>query len=246
MTRTGMMHGYLRRIQGFGPDIKLFLLYNLLANIGYGVIELIFNLYLLKLGLLEDFIGEWRAVQTICMAVSAALIGTILNRFGIWRGIVSRILSPDPLVAGTGIRRNTASAPHSRWMLRCVTCISLQPLDAIHSRMVSIRPTSARRRHLFLCCVALLNDRVTCRWVRTVPDQCHRPHHQRSFRSVLPVGAGRGTIIASLGLVPMFMMGEARRARPRREVHATTVPETTAQRRQVRNDMSISFLRAGS
>ena len=37
------MSSYIRRVRGFSFDIKLFLLYNLLANIGFGVIELVFN-----------------------------------------------------------------------------------------------------------------------------------------------------------------------------------------------------------
>ena len=38
--------GYLRRQFNFSRDIRLFLLYNLLANVGWGVFALIFNLYL--------------------------------------------------------------------------------------------------------------------------------------------------------------------------------------------------------
>src|SRR5690554_1849294 len=82
------MSGYLRRIRDFNPDIKLFLLYNLLANVGFGVTELIFNLYLLELGFQEDYIGEWRAIQTCAMAAGSASVGAVLNRFGIWQGIV--------------------------------------------------------------------------------------------------------------------------------------------------------------
>jgi len=52
------MATYLRRVRNFSFDIKLFLLYNLLANIGFGVIELVFNFYLLELGYREDFIGD--------------------------------------------------------------------------------------------------------------------------------------------------------------------------------------------
>ncbi|MCC6944964.1 MAG: MFS transporter, partial [Thermomicrobiales bacterium] len=83
------MSAYLRRVLSFSFDLKLFLLYNLLANIGFGTIELVFNFYLIELGHREDFIGEWRAVQTISMAVSAMTIGFWINRFGPWRTIVA-------------------------------------------------------------------------------------------------------------------------------------------------------------
>jgi MFS family permease len=54
-----------------------------------------------------------------------------------------------------------------------------------------------------------------------------------------------GTIVASLGLVPMFMMGEPRRAKRRREVHTSVATETTAERRQVRRDMGVFILAGG-
>jgi hypothetical protein len=38
--------GYLRRQFNFSRDVRLFLFYNLLANVGWGVFALIFNLYL--------------------------------------------------------------------------------------------------------------------------------------------------------------------------------------------------------
>lgn len=83
------MATYIRRVRNFSFDIKLFLLYNLLANVGFGVIELVFNFYLLELGYREDFIGEWRAVQTVSMAIAALSIGFWINRFGPWRVIVA-------------------------------------------------------------------------------------------------------------------------------------------------------------
>ncbi len=38
--------GYLRRQFKFSRDVRLFLVYNLLANVGWGAFALIFNLYL--------------------------------------------------------------------------------------------------------------------------------------------------------------------------------------------------------
>ena len=82
------MSAYIRRIRDFSPDIKRFLFYGLMANIGFGAVELVLNFYFLELGYREDFIGEWRAVQTISMAVVALLIGPLINRFGPWKAIV--------------------------------------------------------------------------------------------------------------------------------------------------------------
>src|SRR5215211_2979979 len=82
------MNAYYWRVRGFRRDIKLFLLYNLVANVGFGVFQLIYNLYLTELDLREDYIGAFNAVQTVAMAVGAVSMGRLLNRFGVWRCIV--------------------------------------------------------------------------------------------------------------------------------------------------------------
>ena len=68
--------GYLRRQFNFSRDVRLFLFYNLLANVGWGVFALIFNLYLRELNLREDDMGAFSAAQTLAMAGGAATMGT--------------------------------------------------------------------------------------------------------------------------------------------------------------------------
>ena len=48
------MSAYIRRIRDFSPDIKRFLFYGLMANIGFGAVELVLNFYILELGYRED------------------------------------------------------------------------------------------------------------------------------------------------------------------------------------------------
>jgi hypothetical protein len=69
--------GYLRRQFNFSRDVRLFLLYNLLANVGWGAFALIFNLYLRELNLREDDMGAFSAAQTLAMAGGAATMGTV-------------------------------------------------------------------------------------------------------------------------------------------------------------------------
>src|SRR5215218_1000090 len=85
------MRSYVRGVWGLGRDIKLFLLYSLLANIGFGVFQLIFNLYLLELGFHEDDIGAFSAVQTICLAAGAASLAFMLHRFGTWKCLTAGV-----------------------------------------------------------------------------------------------------------------------------------------------------------
>ena len=85
------MGEYIRQVRGFRRDIKLFLLYNLLANVGFGVFQLIFNLYLTELNLREDDIGAFNAAQTLAMAAASAALGLLIARFGVWRCIVGGV-----------------------------------------------------------------------------------------------------------------------------------------------------------
>jgi MFS family permease len=77
--------------------VRLFLVYNLASNVGIGVFTLIYNLYLLQLGLREDYIGAFNSVATLAMAGAALLMGALINRYGVWRcvtvGMIAFLLS---------------------------------------------------------------------------------------------------------------------------------------------------------
>lgn len=75
------------RYLDFGRDIRLFLAYTFLANIGFGVFTLIFNLYVYALDFREDSIGVFNSVQTFSMAAMAMMLGTMINWLGLWRVI---------------------------------------------------------------------------------------------------------------------------------------------------------------
>lgn len=69
----------------FGRDIRLFLAYTFLANIGFGVFTLIFNLYVYALDFREDSIGLFNSVQTFAMAATALVLGALIGRLGLWQ-----------------------------------------------------------------------------------------------------------------------------------------------------------------
>jgi MFS family permease len=75
----------IRRIRGYDRDIRLYLAYTLAANIAIGVFALVFNLYLIELGHEEDFIGLFNAIQTLAMAGTAAMLGRLIEKLGLWR-----------------------------------------------------------------------------------------------------------------------------------------------------------------
>ncbi|MEX2315218.1 MAG: MFS transporter [Thermomicrobiales bacterium] len=86
------MQSYFRGVRGYGRDIKLFLLYNLLSNVGIGVFQLLFNLYLIQLGYDEAFIGQFQSISTLSMAGVALSIGVLVNRFGVWRTVMAGLV----------------------------------------------------------------------------------------------------------------------------------------------------------
>jgi MFS family permease len=83
---------FIGGIRAYSRDIKLFLLYSLIANVGVGVFTLIFNLYLVQLGLREDFIGRFNSVSTLAMAGIALSIGFLVNRYGVWATVSGGLL----------------------------------------------------------------------------------------------------------------------------------------------------------
>jgi MFS family permease len=86
------IRGAIGRHLNFGRDIQLFLAYTFLANIGFGVFALIFNLYVYALGFREDTIGVFNSVQTFSMAATALVLGALIGRLGLWRVIFIGIL----------------------------------------------------------------------------------------------------------------------------------------------------------
>jgi MFS family permease len=78
--------GRPRRVGGSRRQVsRVMLLYTgfqFLSNIGLGVFALLFNIYLRKLGLREDFIGLFNALSTLSWAAGALIVGPISRRIG--------------------------------------------------------------------------------------------------------------------------------------------------------------------
>jgi len=68
--------------------MRLYILFTLIGYLNIGVFQVLYNLYLNRIGLQEDFIGTFTAVNTIAIAVTALAIGPIVNRYGPWIVVV--------------------------------------------------------------------------------------------------------------------------------------------------------------
>jgi MFS family permease len=100
------MRDWFARIGRSSRAIKLFIAYTLLANIGLGVFQLIYNLYLVRLGYREDFIGTISAVTTVCVGVAALAMGPLTNRFGSWRCILFGLTTISVALLGQALFTN--------------------------------------------------------------------------------------------------------------------------------------------
>ena len=73
---------YLRQARRFSRNARLFLLSQLLAGIASGVYSLLFNLYLVRLGYDERFIGEVNGLSVLATGLVAFPAGLLADRIG--------------------------------------------------------------------------------------------------------------------------------------------------------------------
>jgi MFS family permease len=237
------MRDYARRIREFPRDIKLFLAYNLLANVGFGVFQVIFNLYLYELDLREDFIGIYSAVQTVSIAVASASMGWLLNRYGTWRCILS----------GVGLYLVVSFSlafAEERALLIVLAALSGFGLSFLFTPTMPfiIEWAGREQRHhaaavtfslqsLALTIGSLLGGSLPVLFGGWLGDG-------------VGVGAYRwtlvaGTVVAALALGPLLLMHEARGRKSAMDFAAARAAEGVEGRRRTRNDIIAYSVVAG-
>ncbi|MGE3798076.1 MAG: MFS transporter [Thermomicrobiales bacterium] len=239
------MAAYLRRVLSFSFDIKLFLLYNLLANIGFGTIELVFNFYLLELGHREDFIGEWRAVQTVSMAVAALTIGFWINRFGPWKTIVSGFAIFSLSSFGLGFAEQT-------WMLFALGILFGAGLSCLFNPLMPfVMEYAAGDERPYVSAVSfslisfsimigsLVGGFFPSLIARITPSV--DVGSLQAYRAAILAGA----VIAASGLVPLLMMQKPRERWSPRDTRAEARSESAMARKQVRLDVLLFVIVGG-
>jgi MFS family permease len=228
----------LRRQFSFSRDIRLFLLYNLLANVGWGVFTLIFNLYLRELGLRENDMGAFSAVQTLAMAAGAATMGVVLDRLGVWQATVSGVAVF--LLASFGLA--FAEQPSVILVLAAISGLGLAYLFT--TTMPFIIAWTRRDERQFVSALAFSVVSLSTTFGSLVggflPDALPG-EAVLAYRWTLVVG----TMIAALGLVPMFLMGPARLGRGLPDPTALKEATDPGERRQVRMDVAVFVLVGG-
>jgi len=230
--------GYLRRQFNFSRDVRLFLLYNLVVNVGWGVFTLIFNLYLRELNLREDDMGAFSAAQTLAMAGGAASMGLVLDRLGIWRAIVSGV--SVFLIASLGLA--FAEQPNVILVLSAISGVGLAYLFTSTMPFIIAWTRRDERQSVSTLAFSVISLSTTLGSLlggflpRVLPGQ-----DVLTYRWTLVAGTG----IAAIGLAPMFLMGPARAGRGLPDPTAVKEATDPQEKRRVRRDMTVFVLVGG-
>lgn len=75
-------NGYVSKINGFSRNASLFLAYIFMLSLSLGIYEVIFNLYILRLGFKEDFLGLMLSLVSISTGLFAIPAATFCDRAG--------------------------------------------------------------------------------------------------------------------------------------------------------------------
>ena len=79
---------YLRQIQGFSRNARLYLLAAFIRGVQFGIFRLIFNLYIVSLGYRQDFLGLLRALDPLVMLLASLPAGVLSDRIGRKRALL--------------------------------------------------------------------------------------------------------------------------------------------------------------
>lgn len=99
----------VRGYQGLNRNIRIYMLTAFLINLGFGVFQTDFNLYILSLGLSPNFLGIVLGLTPFAQALAAIPIGFMAEKIGYKHSIILvnlvvgiayflRVISPNPLI----------------------------------------------------------------------------------------------------------------------------------------------------
>jgi MFS family permease len=210
----------------------------LLVYIGTGVFALIFNLYLVELGLREDFIGLFNAVHTLSIAAAALTMGPVLARIGTWKAtvlgaaaflllsLVLAVAESQPLLLVLaslyGVAVAYLSTTTMPFLIDWGNRTRRAEESAVTFSLISLAGT-----------LGSLVGGVVPTLVGQVIGESGSGADVYRWTIII------GTLLASTSLIPMFMMREPRLSKPREETSHAARPETDTDKRRTRLDMAI-------
>ncbi|HET7034686.1 MAG TPA: MFS transporter [Thermomicrobiaceae bacterium] len=233
------MPRFLQQALSYPREIKLYLSYTLLVNLGIGVYVLIFNLYLERIGFRPDFIGLFNAVQTVAMGVVALGIGFLINRVGTWRCITYGSLFYLVTSVGVALTGNPAAILVLGALNGAATAFVTVPTMPF---IIEWTPAESRSSVAALCfsltSLSMMLGSLIGGWSPRLFGLLGGValDSTLAFRGTLILGIA----LAALGLPPMWLM-RAARDRGSRFLGPTAAlpPLTRDKRRQVRRDLVV-------
>ncbi len=228
----GPMSSYLEQIKSWPRDTRLFLFYNLFAFVGWGVFQLIFNLYCVELGYRENDLGVFQAAQTVAMAIAAVAMGPVIRRSGAWGSMVGAI-------AIFTVSSFFMAWAENFWLLAALSALSGVGLAYLFNSIMPYIIEWTPREHranvaAIVFAVTSLSGTVGSLVGGYLPDTMPISDLW-SYRWTLVIG----TLIAGVGIIPLLLMRDTRGENPVPEVGAQREAESKQERRQVRTDVAV-------
>lgn len=239
------MKSYIAALAALPRDLKLFFLFNILANIGFGVFQLVFNLYLVKLEFREDYIGLFNGIQTVFMALAGLTLGATIARLGIWPSLIGGMFL---FFAASYL---VALVEQSVVLLVIAAMYGFGLCFLFNFAMPFILefapPTERARAAAITFSGQSLAITLGSLLGGFMPGIVHRLAGGEGGPGVTDyrITLIAGTLIATIGMVPLFLMGDARRSRAAQELARAAVTESTIERRQTRRDLTVFVIVAG-
>jgi MFS family permease len=190
------------QIQGYSRNIKLFLVFNLVWNLGLGMFGLIYNLYVKALGYNQYTIGHIVGMTALASAIVLVPAGIMNDRFGPKR-IISIGLC---LVIPALIARSLLTGEHMLIVSAFIAGMSLAVVSATLMPFMANNSKPEQRIHLFslnmaLMMVANVIGIALGGWLSDFFQFFIGLKEIASIRITLLAGIS----IASLGLIPVML-----------------------------------------
>jgi MFS family permease len=235
------VHRFLGEIGRLSHEIRLYLLYTLLVNIGIGVFVLIYNLYLVQISLKEDFIGQLNAVQTVAMGVAALLMGIAINRYGTWRcTIYGTILFLGSTIALVCLHDPTSILVTSALNGAALAFMTVPTMPFIVEWTTPEARTLAAALTFSIYSISSTIGSLIGGWTpRLVAMFAGTPVESvMSYRTTLLIGIA----IGFFGLIPLWSMRRIRNHDQADLAQSAVLVELPTATRRVRRDMSVFVL----
>ncbi len=235
------MQRYIGEIARLSREMRLYLLYTLLVNVGVGVFILIYNLYLVQISFKEDFIGTFNAVQTVAMGVSALVIGIIINRYGSWRcttyGTIFFLVTSALLaILATSTPILVVSAVNGA----ALAFMSVPVMPFIVEWTTPEQRTTAAAITFSLNSIATTFGSLVGGWSPRVLSIFFSMHVESvsAYRFTLLIGI----VLATSGIIPLWLMRQIRDQENAEVAQSSVFVEMPSATKRTRRDMMVFVL----